>query len=76
MNTLRLWQPQLFATLDNFDSLDMNMTNPTFCEILDVSTSINANKIIAFEEMSNCENVRYDNYKMYIGFILCIYLLL
>lgn len=56
-NTLRLWQPQLFATIENFYSLDMNITNPTFCEILDISTSMNANKTIALEEISNCESI-------------------
>ncbi|XP_012543136.1 synaptic vesicle glycoprotein 2B isoform X2 [Monomorium pharaonis] len=55
MNTLRLWQPQLFATIDNFYSLNMNVTNPTFCEILDISMSISANKTVTLEEISSCE---------------------
>ncbi|KYQ54830.1 Synaptic vesicle glycoprotein 2B [Trachymyrmex zeteki] len=55
LNTLRLWQPQLFATIDNFYSLDTNITEPTFCEILDISASINANKTAL--ERSTCENV-------------------
>ncbi|CAL1688229.1 unnamed protein product [Lasius platythorax] len=56
LNTIRLWQPQLFATIENFNSLDTNITNPTFCEILDISTSVK-NKTAALEEMSNCENI-------------------
>lgn len=56
LNTLRLWQPQLFATLDNFNSLDTNVTNPTFCEMLDISTSMK-NKTAPLEEISNCENI-------------------
>lgn len=60
LNTLRLWQPQLFTTIENFDSLDTNVTNPTFCEILDISTAItNANKPAALEGMTNCEKVRH-----------------
>ncbi|XP_032684839.1 synaptic vesicle glycoprotein 2B-like [Odontomachus brunneus] len=42
LNTLRLWQPQLFATIENFKNFDTNVTNPTFCEILDISTSLDA----------------------------------
>ncbi|XP_012227333.2 synaptic vesicle glycoprotein 2B-like [Linepithema humile] len=61
LNTLRLWQPQLFATIHNFDHLDTNITNPTFCEILDISTSATTmsdlNKTVAFEEISSCENI-------------------
>ncbi|XP_029156611.1 synaptic vesicle glycoprotein 2C-like [Nylanderia fulva] len=56
LNTLRLWQPQLFATLENFKNLDTNITNPTFCEMLDISTSL-ANKTAPLKEMSNCENI-------------------
>lgn len=59
LNTLRLWQPQLFATIENFNNLDSNITNPTFCEILDISTSVKENKTAILEKMSNCENVRY-----------------
>lgn len=57
LNTLRLWQPQLFATIDNFHNLGTNITDPTFCEILDISTSINANKTVALEGTSSCENI-------------------
>ncbi|XP_016841776.1 synaptic vesicle glycoprotein 2B-like [Nasonia vitripennis] len=38
-NTLRLWQPQLFATLNNFQNGTSGGLNFTFCEILDNSTS-------------------------------------
>ncbi|CAL7946178.1 unnamed protein product [Xylocopa violacea] len=41
-HTIRLWQPQLFAILDNFDGTSYNLTagyEPTFCEILDLSTA-------------------------------------
>ncbi|XP_050463756.1 synaptic vesicle glycoprotein 2B-like [Cataglyphis hispanica] len=57
LNTLRLWQPQLFATIENFNNLDSNITNPTFCEILDISTSVKENKTTILEKMSNCENI-------------------
>ncbi|XP_011692708.1 PREDICTED: synaptic vesicle glycoprotein 2B-like [Wasmannia auropunctata] len=69
LNTLRLWQPQLFATIDNFYSLDTNVTNPTFCEILDISTSINANRTVALEEISTCENILISD-TMYIDTII------
>lgn len=59
LNTLRLWQPQLFTTIENFNSLNTNITNPSFCEILDISTSVKENRTTTLEEMSNCENVRY-----------------
>lgn len=68
LNTLRLWQPQLFATIENFYNLDTNITNPTFCEILDFSTSINANKTVALEGMSSCESIVSDT--MYIDTII------
>lgn len=58
LNTLRLWQPQLFATIENFYTLNTTLTNPTFCEILDFSMSINANKTVILDGISNCENVR------------------
>ncbi|XP_076750991.1 synaptic vesicle glycoprotein 2B isoform X2 [Xylocopa sonorina] len=41
-HTIRLWQPQLFAILDNFDRTSHNLTagyEPTFCEILDLSSA-------------------------------------
>ncbi|XP_034172491.2 putative transporter SVOPL [Osmia lignaria lignaria] len=47
-NTLRMWQPQLFAMLADFDSLDHNTTmgkQHTFCEILDLSSVGNENSI-------------------------------
>ncbi|XP_025164006.1 synaptic vesicle glycoprotein 2B [Harpegnathos saltator] len=47
LNTLRLWQPQLFATIENFKNLDTNVTDPTFCEILDISTSLDAARTVA-----------------------------
>ncbi|XP_077255282.1 uncharacterized protein LOC143893605 [Temnothorax americanus] len=67
VNTFRLWQPQLFATINHFYSLNTNITNPTFCEILDFSTSINANN--ALEETSSCENIVVSD-SMYIDTII------
>ncbi|KAG7201620.1 hypothetical protein KM043_004360 [Ampulex compressa] len=57
MNTLRLWQPQLFAMLDNFDSDKHNMTDrdPTFCEILDLST-MSANVEVPASDAPGCQN--------------------
>lgn len=70
LNTLRLWQPQLFATLENFNNLDTNITNPTFCEILDISTAFNENKTAALEEINaNCENIVIAD-SMYIDTII------
>ncbi|XP_072752510.1 uncharacterized protein [Anoplolepis gracilipes] len=69
LNTVRLWQPQLFAMVENFNSLDTNITNPTFCEILDISTSIKDNKTAALKEMSNCETIVIAD-SMYIDSIL------
>lgn len=57
LNTLRLWQPQLFATIENFNSLSTDITNPTFCEILDISTSIKENTTVGLKETSNCEKI-------------------
>lgn len=58
LNTLRLWQPQLFIAIENFNSLNSNINNLTFCEILDISTSVTENATVALKEMSNCEKVR------------------
>ncbi|XP_078049211.1 putative transporter svop-1 [Augochlora pura] len=55
-NTIRLWQPQLFAILDRFDSTRHNRTmdgNPTFCEILDHSTIQKAADV----EQLACRNI-------------------
>ncbi|XP_076658715.1 uncharacterized protein LOC143362431 [Halictus rubicundus] len=56
MNTIRLWQPQLFTILDNFDSVNYNGTterDPSFCEILDYSTAQKAAEV----EQSACANI-------------------
>ncbi|XP_076245974.1 putative transporter SVOPL [Calliopsis andreniformis] len=55
MNTIRLWQPQLFTILDNFESGN-NATagrDPSFCEILDFSVA--RNREISMEN-STCVN--------------------
>ncbi|XP_019884460.1 synaptic vesicle glycoprotein 2B [Camponotus floridanus] len=57
LNTLRLWQPQLFITIENFNSLNTNINNLTFCEILDISTSVTENATVALKEMLNCEKI-------------------
>ncbi|EZA47348.1 Synaptic vesicle glycoprotein 2B [Ooceraea biroi] len=57
LNTLRLWQPQLFTTIENFDNLDTNITNPTFCEIIDISTAADASKNVTLQGASGCESV-------------------
>ncbi|KAL0131352.1 hypothetical protein PUN28_002694 [Cardiocondyla obscurior] len=69
LNTLRLWQPQLVAIIDHFYSLNTNVTDSTFCEILDMSTSINANKTIAMDATSSCENIVISD-SMYIDNII------
>ncbi|XP_031832422.1 synaptic vesicle glycoprotein 2C [Nomia melanderi] len=47
MNTIRLWQPQLFTILENFNSSNYNATSgeSSFCEILDFSTMRNATEM-------------------------------
>lgn len=57
LNTFRLWQPQLFATIKDIGSRT-NATNPTFCELLDISVSASANQIATSNGTANCENVR------------------
>ncbi|XP_033328680.2 uncharacterized protein LOC117221661 [Megalopta genalis] len=55
-NTIRLWQPQLFAILNNFDSSNHNATtegDPSFCEILDRSTVQKAAEV----DQLACQNI-------------------
>ncbi|XP_017890725.1 synaptic vesicle glycoprotein 2B-like [Ceratina calcarata] len=57
-NTIRLWQPQLFAILENFDPTNYNLTAkyaPTFCEILDLSSVTNISATIS--ENVTCTNI-------------------
>ncbi|XP_020286619.1 putative transporter svop-1 [Pseudomyrmex gracilis] len=56
LNTFRLWQPQLFATIKDIGSRT-NVTNPTFCELLDISVSANANQIATSNGTASCENI-------------------
>lgn len=68
MNTIRLWQPQLFTILDNYNSLNYNATagqELSFCEILDTSTV--AGGVSAVVENSTCVNVRHVNSQTTIG---------
>nr|XP_003705033.1 PREDICTED: synaptic vesicle glycoprotein 2B-like [Megachile rotundata] len=58
-NTFRLWQPQLFATLENFNSLGHNATqDPTFCEIMDFSTAVDASEAIV--DRTHCVDTVVD----------------
>ncbi|XP_043589962.1 synaptic vesicle 2-related protein-like [Bombus pyrosoma] len=56
-NTIRMWQPQLFTILENFDPVNHNLTEEhksTFCEILDFF-SVADETSAAIEE--NCTNI-------------------
>ncbi|KAF3426981.1 hypothetical protein E2986_12193 [Frieseomelitta varia] len=62
-NTTRLWQPQLFTILENFDPADHNLTaehSSTFCEILDLSTVANGT-FAATAGNATCTNVGKSN---------------
>ncbi|XP_066603003.1 synaptic vesicle glycoprotein 2B-like [Prorops nasuta] len=57
MNTFRLWQPQLFTILSEFNQEDHSDLGEslTFCEILDYSTFSEHNKTIApVDQSSTC----------------------
>ncbi|PBC31175.1 Synaptic vesicle glycoprotein 2C [Apis cerana cerana] len=63
-NTFRLWQPQLFTILENFDPLSYNLTaehESTFCEILDFTTSLSASENIV--ENATCKNGDRSEYR-------------
>ena len=58
-NTIRMWQPQLFTILGNFDPVNYNLTEghkSTFCEILDFF-SVADETSAAIEENVNCTNI-------------------
>ncbi|XP_046815790.1 synaptic vesicle glycoprotein 2B-like [Vespa crabro] len=62
LNTIRLWQPQLFAILQDFNPIDFNITDyePAFCEILDAvtySSAQNANLTNNIIEVTNCSKI-------------------
>lgn len=74
MNTLRLWLPQIFAILEQFDyiSYDHVDENPTFCQILDISTSVTANETamtVDTDKDEYCEQVIVDS-SMYLNIII------
>ncbi|XP_043791118.1 synaptic vesicle glycoprotein 2B-like isoform X1 [Apis laboriosa] len=69
-NTFRLWQPQLFTILENFDPLNYNLTaehESTFCEILDFSTSLSASENTV--ENATCKNI-VVNESVYVNTII------
>lgn len=58
-NTIRMWQPQLFTILGNFDPVNHNLTEghkSTFCDILDFFSAVDETPA-AIEENVNCTNV-------------------
>ncbi|KAK2580653.1 hypothetical protein KPH14_007759 [Odynerus spinipes] len=61
LNTIRLWQPQIFAILENFDPIKYNINDhePAFCEILDAATNLakNTSMIGGDVEPKNCSEV-------------------
>ncbi|XP_015181733.1 PREDICTED: synaptic vesicle glycoprotein 2B-like [Polistes dominula] len=67
LNTIRLWQPQLFSILNDFNPIDNNITDhePAFCEILDIVTySKNTNVTSDMIEAVDCSNIVISE-KMY-----------
>ncbi|KAI4482508.1 hypothetical protein M0802_013644 [Mischocyttarus mexicanus] len=60
LNTIRLWQPQLFAILHDFNPIDYNITDhePAFCETLDLVTySKSANLTNDIDQVVDCSNI-------------------
>lgn len=58
-NTIRMWQPQLFTILGNFDPVNHNLTEghkSTFCDILDFFSAVDETPA-AIEENVNCTNI-------------------
>lgn len=70
-NTLRLWQPQISAILDEFSALpnDPSREDFTFCEILDFSTASKANETAARSLAEDVVCVAVSFYVQYIGII-------
>ncbi|KAK1127476.1 hypothetical protein K0M31_004013 [Melipona bicolor] len=81
-NTTRLWQPQLFTILENFDPADHNLTaehSSTFCEILDLSAVANGT-FAATAGNATCTNIVVDD-SVYVNTVIvaafgCLLLLL
>ncbi|OAD47035.1 Synaptic vesicle glycoprotein 2B [Eufriesea mexicana] len=69
-NTIRLWQPQLFTILENFDAEDYDLTagQQTFCEILDLS-STSANASATGVGNASCANLLVDE-SVYVNTII------
>lgn len=71
LNTIRLWQPQMFAILGDFDPIDYNITDhvPGFCEILDAATAMARNTTLMSSNVDivkDCSEVVIAE-NMYIG---------
>ncbi|KZC10868.1 Synaptic vesicle glycoprotein 2C [Dufourea novaeangliae] len=66
-NTIRLWQPELFTILGNFESMNYNTTGneSSFCEIMDLST---VQKAAQVEELT-CVN-KVVNESIYMNTVL------
>ncbi|XP_037943089.1 synaptic vesicle glycoprotein 2C-like [Teleopsis dalmanni] len=51
-NTLRLWLPQIFASLTEFQ-VKQTTTNPSMCTILEYN--VNKTELLRFDEMTECD---------------------
>ncbi|XP_015517587.1 synaptic vesicle glycoprotein 2B isoform X1 [Neodiprion lecontei] len=77
LNTIRLWLPQLFTIIENFDDIGYDDTKgpPTFCEMLDISMIAEANKTSLNSttiDPRHCENMVVDK-SVYINIVvICI----
>ncbi|XP_051169662.1 synaptic vesicle glycoprotein 2C-like [Leptopilina boulardi] len=72
LNTIRLWQPQIFTILTYFDNLPNKGTEElSFCEILDSSKSVIANQTAAtLKGREHCKEIPVDSSIYYFAMIV------
>ncbi|XP_043470410.1 synaptic vesicle glycoprotein 2B-like isoform X1 [Leptopilina heterotoma] len=72
LNTIRLWQPQIFTILTYFDNLpNKGPEELSFCEILDNSKSVMANQtIVSIEGSEHCKEIPVDSSVYYFAMIV------
>ncbi|XP_033208219.1 synaptic vesicle glycoprotein 2A-like isoform X2 [Belonocnema kinseyi] len=73
LNTIRLWQPQLFAILAHFENLEVEeVEGLTFCQILDHSRPIIANNTVRNSQVlpEHCKEIPVDTSVYYFTMIV------
>ncbi|EEB11266.1 synaptic vesicle protein, putative [Pediculus humanus corporis] len=72
VNTIRLWSPQLFASVLEYEKLLGNISNPsTICDILTTTSIINTQNVVAdCDEIIMDENIYVNS--MIIGAVTCL----